>query len=380
MTSGKDLVRLFKRLKKREKTQGTVSKIKPLAIAEPEPVAKVAKAVDATVEIAPVPRLPNNAVSGGDIVNGATSPQMMPPPKFPVASSKCNSMVSKKLCEITQFPEFAMNSHLSVGFRERDEKVSAPDLMVVSGKYSLVSEAHGAILKMVENKDAMLNDLDSLEIDDNLIMLRGKSVILMAFPDAIKFLHRIGVCTIDKDDILPQIEVEVVVASDAVQGVIMAQDAVPVVSDVMSQIRVPVAHDAVQGGIIPKIAVSVASELAQAVVMPEAVMSVPFDATRPIAVKIRLRKVPASVLKTISGFENLDDSCLEGKEVRQVEPGQIDEKGEDIGGKWVISDGVSACTGDEAKICLRWVKNPKNVNKDMAKSLTYIDSGHSFVS
>jgi len=47
-------------------------------------------------------------------------------------------MISKKLCEITQFPEFAMKSHLSVGFRERDEKVSAPDLMVVSGRYNLM--------------------------------------------------------------------------------------------------------------------------------------------------------------------------------------------------------------------------------------------------
>jgi len=61
-----------------------------------------------------------------------------------------------------------------------------------------------------------------------------------------------------------------------------------------------------------------------------------------------MRKVPVSVLKTISGFQDLDDSCLEGKEVRQVDPGQVDEEGEDIGGKWVISDGVSACTGDSA--------------------------------
>jgi len=165
-------------------------------------------------------------------------------------------------------------------------------------------------------------------------MLRGKSVILMAFPDAIEFLHRLGVCTIDKDDIVPPIDVEVAVASDAVQGV----------------------------------------------VMPQVKASAAPDAARPIAVKIVFRTVPATVLKTISGFENLDDSCLEGKEVRQVVPGQVDEKGEDIGGKWVIPDGVSACTGDAAKSCLRWVKNPKNVNKDIAKSLTYIDSGHSFVS
>jgi len=104
------------------------------------------------------------------------------------------------------------------------------------------------------------------------------------------------------------------------------------------------------------------------------------DAARPIAVKIRVRKVQASVLKTISGFQDLGDSCPEGKVVRQAEPGQVDEKGEDVGGKWSITDAVSACTGDSAKHAHQWVNRNLNVIKKLAKSLTYIDVGHSSVS
>ena len=124
-----------------------------------------------------------------------------------------------------------------------------------------------------------------------------------------------------------------------------------------------VASEAVKGAAMPKIAASVASE-----------------ATRAVAGKIRLRKVPAPVLKTISGFQNLDDSCLQGKEVRQVQPGQVDEKGQDIGGKWVVPDGVSACTGGSAKHAHQWVNKHLNEIKKLAKSLTYIDIGHSSVS
>ena len=63
---------------------------------------------------------------------------MMPPPMFALAVSKYNSMISKKLCEITQFPEFTMKSHHSVRFHQRVEKVSMFDLLVLMGKYKMV--------------------------------------------------------------------------------------------------------------------------------------------------------------------------------------------------------------------------------------------------
>jgi len=142
------------------------------------------------------------------------------------------------------------------------------------------------------------------------------------------------VCTIDKDDIVPPIEAEVAVASDAVQGAIM-----------------------------PQVKASAAS-----------------DAARPIAVKIRMRKVQASAFETTSGFQNLKDSCLQGREMRQVEPGQVDEKSENIGGNWALTDGVAAFTGYKAVVANAWVKQHINDIKKLAKSLTYIDTGHSSVS
>ena len=284
-----------------------------------------------------------------------------------------------------------MKSHLSVGFRQRDEKVSAPDLMVVSGKYKMVSEAHDAILKMVEIKDTMLDGLDSLEIDDNLVVLRGKSVILMAFPDAIKLLHRLGVCTIDKDDVVPPIEMAV--ASDPVQGVIMAQNAMAAVSDVIPQVQVAVSSEvaqglampkitvsvasgATQGLVMPNITVSVASEVAQGVVMPKAAMSAVWGAIRSDAVEIRTRKVLASVLKTISGIEHLDD-CPHGKELRQIEQGEIGAKGQNISGFWNLGDVGAAYLYDDSKNANRWAKGITTAD---ASSLIKIPSGNPSVS
>jgi len=366
MTSGKDLVRLLKRLKKREQKQGNVGKNTILAAAGGEAAVPVEEVVGGAVEIAPVPGVSSDAVGDGCFTKASASgSHMMPPPMLPMASSKYNSMISKKLCEITQFPGFAKKSHLSVGFRQRDEKVSVPDLMVVSGKYNLVSEAHDAILKMVEIKDPVLNDLDSLEIDDNLMMLRGKSVILMAFPDAIEFLHRLGVCTIDKDDIVPPIEAEVAVASDAVQGAIMGQDVVPAAaSDVIHQVQVSVASGvamcAVQNVNVPPIAVSVMSPS--------------------IAAKIRMHTVPASVLKTFPALQNLPDSCLDGFELRQIDEGEVDENGQDIGGWFVMVDVAAVLLYKDAANARKFARNPRIINKESLTSLTWVDSGNNNVS
>ena len=115
MMSSKDLSKLFKRLKKRERKEGKVRKIVPVAAIEAgAAVMPVEGAVGCAVEIAPVPGEPTDAVGDADIAKGTRSPLMMPPPKFLVAAPKYNSMISKKLCDITQFPEFAVESHLKV--------------------------------------------------------------------------------------------------------------------------------------------------------------------------------------------------------------------------------------------------------------------------
>jgi len=79
MVSGKDLVRLFKRLKKREKAQGIIRKIKPVPVAELGVDANAAGgAAGSTVQIAAVPCMPNNAVGEGGSANAPPRPQMMP--------------------------------------------------------------------------------------------------------------------------------------------------------------------------------------------------------------------------------------------------------------------------------------------------------------
>ena len=69
-------------------------------------------------------------------------------------------------------------------------------------------------------------------------------------------------------------------------------------------------------------------------------------------------------------------SRVEDTEVCQVEPGQVDEDDEDNAAWCIVKDGVSACTGDHTETCAEWANKPKNVNKEMAESPTYIDSGY----
>jgi hypothetical protein len=446
LISGGDIIKMLAEQKKMEALQKKKIEEKAVSMKVPNHVggaAAVAGAVKpaegvvgGAVEIAPVPGVPNDAVGGRGFANGTSSPLMMPPPKFPVASStvvfRQNSMISKKLCEITQFPEFAMKSTHTVHFRERDDKVSFPDLSVRMGVYKTISEAHRATLQLIEKKDSMVNDLDSLEIDDKLLIMAGKSVILMSFPDAIKLLHGLDVRTSDavQDVIMAQTEVvvaseaaqdiimaqaEVSAASDAVQDIIMAQVAMPVASEavqdvimaqtevavaseaaqdiimaqaevsaaseavqdvIMAQVAMPVASEAVQDVIMPQAEVSAASDAVPDVIKPQVKATAAFDAARPVAAKIRMRKVQASVLKTISGIEHLDD-CPHGKELRQIEQGEIGAKGQDISGMWNLQDVGAVYLYDDTNNANRWAKGFTTAD---ASSLIKIPSGNPSVS
>jgi len=97
MMSGKDLVNLFKKLKKREKKHGTIRKIKPVATSEVDADLQVEGVVGGAVEIAPVPDVANDAVGDAvEIAKAATSCLLIPPPKLPMAASKDASIISKK--------------------------------------------------------------------------------------------------------------------------------------------------------------------------------------------------------------------------------------------------------------------------------------------
>ena len=168
---------------------------------------------------------------------------------------------------------------------------------------------------------------------------------------------------------------------------IVTHDAVPVASDavqdvIMSHIEVAVASDAVQDVIMSHIEVAVASDAVQDVVTPQIEMAAAANVPHPVITRTRtdVRKVPGSVLKTISGLAKLDASRLEGRDLRRVQPGQFDENDEDIGGRWTISDAISVCTGDIASTAHQWVKTHLNAIKKVAQSLTFIDVGHSSVS
>ena len=269
------------------------------------------------------------AVLDANPIEATASSLAMPAPAFPGAVTKDPSIAVEQLCDI-ELPGFDSESKLCVRFRKRDNKVFTADLLVRMNKFKTVVEANDAILELVKNGKA--KKLKTIEIDKTFLLNVDKSLILMSLPDAIELLHRIDANSVVDDGIVSEIE--------GFSTVCGAKDA-----------------------IIPARALAVVS-----------------SAVHPAAVKIRMRKVPASMLKTISGLESLDDSYLDGRLVRQVEPGQLDEAGEDAGGKWAIKDSVCACTGDKAETSIKWVKNPKNVNKTIAKSLAYVTGVYSSVS
>jgi len=64
----------------------------------------------------------------------------------------------------------------------------------------------------------------------------------------------------------------------------------------------------------PQIAMAVASDAIEAVYMPPIALAVASDTVRPVAVKIRIHLVWASMLKTVSGFEKIHDESFVGQD------------------------------------------------------------------
>jgi len=91
--------------------------------------------------------------------------------------------------------------------------------------------------------------------------------------------------------------------------------------------------------------------------------------------------LPASALKQLlPGLEQVPDSFLQGKRIRQFAQGQVDREGNDIGGFFVLSDVATAVLFESVKSGQQYANNPNLVNSLRAPSLKYIDSGHSNVS
>jgi len=94
----------------------------------------------------------------------------------------------------------------------------------------------------------------------------------------------------------------------------------------------------------------------------------------------RMVKVNACMLQTLPGLERLGLSLFEGKTLRQLGRGQQDDEGNDVSGFFVVADGGAAVIFHEPSHASRWANNQKQVNIEIAPSLTYVDSGHSSVS
>jgi len=94
----------------------------------------------------------------------------------------------------------------------------------------------------------------------------------------------------------------------------------------------------------------------------------------------RFLQVPTSVLKTLSGFEQINIQHSEHKNMRQLGRQQVDDKGNDISGFFVLADAGARVLFKEPSNACRWANNRKQVNTEVAPSLTYIDSGNAHVS
>jgi len=91
-------------------------------------------------------------------------------------------------------------------------------------------------------------------------------------------------------------------------------------------------------------------------------------------------RVPASTLQTLPGFGDLDPKLFEGKTMRQMGRGQVDDEGNDVSGYFVVSDAGAVVLFNNTKDARRWANNETQVNIEMAPSLTYVESGNSNVS
>jgi len=112
-----------------------------------------------------------------------TVPSLMPPPRLPVVRPSHGQVFYKQIRDINL-----------VRFSKSSDKVFFCDMLVQLGTYKTITEAHDAIMLLVNAKDIKMNGLDSLEINDE-VLSNGKSVILMSCPHAIKLLKLLGVCT-----------------------------------------------------------------------------------------------------------------------------------------------------------------------------------------
>jgi hypothetical protein len=88
---------------------------------------------------------------------------------------------------------------------------------------------------------------------------------------------------------------------------------------------------------------------------------------------------PAGILQELPGLDKLDSTIFEDRTIRQLGRGQLDVRGNDVGGYFVVADAAAAVIFTSKNNATMWVNNKNQVSVNIARSLTYIDSGHSSV-
>ena len=93
--------------------------------------------------------------------------------------SNAESMYGKMMRHI-HIANYKVESDYIVRFRASDGKVVLADLMTAVGRYSSVGNAHKYLKKLLNRRDAVLDGLKSLEMDD--MLLEGANEVSIQFP------------------------------------------------------------------------------------------------------------------------------------------------------------------------------------------------------
>ena len=89
---------------------------------------------------------------------------------------------------------------------------------------------------------------------------------------------------------------------------------------------------------------------------------------------MRFTRHKSSVLKSMRGFEHVNDKFFEAKYLRQLVKGEVDAEGTNISGFFVLSDGGAVLLFKHSATASQLANNLLRVNKQIAPSLTYIKS------
>jgi len=151
---------------------------RPLAVVHPSDLNKAfTKHMEMASVLVPSNDAPVQRVQGG--VGGVAGAVQATERTSPVLTPGCFAVPSKegrlygKRVSDVHLAGFSVETNSVddrvIRFRKRDHKTVVGDMLVAMGRYAKVKTAQEIILKMIERKDDKIKDLESLEIDMDLL-------------------------------------------------------------------------------------------------------------------------------------------------------------------------------------------------------------------